>query len=117
MTQPTAPRARAALVGVALAIAVAVIGAASPAAAPAPASPRDLEVQMIGRINALRTGRHLRPLAEDRPDLTAMARAWAARMAHDGGISHRTDLTTAAPADWVRVGENVGVGGSIASLH
>ena len=38
-------------------------------------------------------------------------------MAREGGISHRTNLTTAAPADWVRIGENVGVGGSIAALH
>jgi uncharacterized protein YkwD len=81
------------------------------------AAPRELEVELIGRINALRTSEHLPPLREDRPDLTEMARSWAAQMAKDGGISHRTDLTTAAPADWVHVGENVGVGGTVASLH
>jgi uncharacterized protein YkwD len=72
---------------------------------------------MIGRINALRADEHLRPLAEDRPDLTAMARSWSASMAQDQGISHRRDLTAAAPDDWLRVGENVGVGDSIATLH
>jgi uncharacterized protein YkwD len=72
---------------------------------------------MIGRINALRRTEHLRPLAEDRPELTAVARAWAAAMAQAGGISHRPDLTTAAPADWMHLGENVGVGRSIPSIH
>ena len=80
-------------------------------------SPREVEIELIERVNALRIAEHLRPLAEDRPDLTTMARSWAASMAQDGGISHRRDLTTAAPADWTKVGENVGVGDSIATLH
>ena len=140
MTQTGTTRWRAAIVGASVAIAAfagfaawaptsasstaAAAAAAAPGSAmqaqPVPrpqASPRELEVELIGRINALRTSEHLPALREDRPDLTEMARSWAAHMAEDGGISHRTDLTTAAPADWVRVGENVGEGGSIAALH
>jgi uncharacterized protein YkwD len=56
-------------------------------------------------------------MAEDRPDLTAMARQWAGRIADDGHISHRPDLREAAPADWLKIGENVGVGYSAQQLH
>src|SRR5687768_1205528 len=93
-------------------VVIVVIGAAwlgrvpAPASAatavPDPADERAIEVELISRINELREDEGLRPLAEDRPDLTAMARSWSEAMARDGGISHRRDLTTAAPADWVR---------------
>jgi uncharacterized protein YkwD len=101
------------------AICIASIGwwGAEAAGAVVPSEERAIEVELIARINALRDDKGLRALAEDRPDLTAMARSWSEAMADDGGISHRTDLTTAAPADWVRIGENVGVGGSARALH
>ena len=108
-------------------VAIVVIGAAwlgwfpAPAAAatsaPDPGDERAMELELIARINELREDEGLPPLAENRPDLTAMARSWADAMARDGGISHRRDLTNAAPADWVRIGENVGVGASVAALH
>jgi uncharacterized protein YkwD len=122
MTDASRRWVRSLLVGALVASAVFAGFGASPAAAapsgpPTARSPRELEVDMIGRINALRRREHLRPLVEDRPELTGLARAWAASMARDGGISHRPDLMTAAPADWMHLGENVGVGQSIASLH
>ena len=100
-------------------ICIASIGwwGAEAAGAVVPSEERAIEVELIDRINALREDKGLPALAEDRPDLTAMARSWSVAMAEDGGISHRTDLTTAAPADWVRIGENVGVGGSAGALH
>jgi uncharacterized protein YkwD len=128
MTEPMRRTLRTAVVAASIAVAVfaglggswgsAPASAAPRTAAAAPlASPRELEVELIGRINDLRSSKGLRPLVEDRADLTELARSWSAAMARDGGISHRPDLTTAAPADWVHIGENVGVGGSIAALH
>ncbi len=67
--------------------------------------------------NEHRSALGLPALSEDRADLTALARAWSASMADAGAISHRRDLEAAAPADWLRIGENVGVGYSARQLH
>jgi uncharacterized protein YkwD len=93
-----------------------VASPATPAPAPVP-SARSVEVDLLRLTNELRSARGLRPLAEDRPDLTAMARDWTTRMVADGAISHRPDLEAAGPSDWVRLGENVGVGHSARQLH
>ena len=87
------------------------------APAPAPIDPREVEVELLRLTNELRAERGLPALAEDRADLTAMAREWAATMAEAGEISHRPDLEAAGPADWVRLGENVGVGHGAGELH
>jgi hypothetical protein len=48
---------------------------------------------------------------------TRVARAHAAEMADRGSIYHRTDLRAGMPTCWSRIGENVGVGGNVATLH
>lgn len=98
--------------------AAAAAGSITPVApAPAPIDPREVEVELLRLTNELRAERGLPALAEDRTDLTVMAREWAAVMADAGGISHRPDLEAAGPADWVRLGENVGVGHDARQLH
>jgi uncharacterized protein YkwD len=48
--------------------------------------------------------------------LTTKAQAWAQHMAREGRLSH-SNLRDGAPAGWRALAENVGVGGSITSVH
>src|SRR5438067_8092482 len=66
-------------------------------------------------VNASRATAGAGPLAES-PELDAMARAQAARMAARGEIYHNPNLASDATASglhWLRVGENVGDGPDI----
>ena len=74
------------------------------------------EGDFIARLNNLRASQGLSTLAVDQR-LTDMARAWSAQMAAAGAISHNPALTTQAPSDWIKLGENVGVGPTVESLH
>src|SRR5205085_936164 len=49
-------------------------------------------------------------------NLVAKARDWAATMAAGGRIWHST-LSDGITADWQKLGENVGMGGSVDGLH
>ena len=83
----------------------------------ATASPEELEQDFVLRLNELRAAKGLSALEVDEA-LTEVARDWALSMSADGHISHRTDLASVAPhPDWVRIGENVGVGASVEQLH
>lgn len=77
---------------------VQVVGGLSRVPAPPPASPRpvapaptslltSLEQNVLDEINAYRRGKGLRALAPDKC-LTEAARAWSAKMARAGGLSH-----------------------------
>lgn len=48
--------------------------------------------------------------------LQTKAAAWAGSMAATGSISH-SDLALGIAVDWLRLGENVGVGGAVEALH
>ena len=74
------------------------------------------ESEFVARINDLRASHGVGPL-EAHSRLTQMGRDWSLNMALADGISHNPALAAWAPADWTRLGENVGVGGSVASLH
>ena len=70
-------------------------------------------------VNASRATNGAGPLAES-PELDVMARAQAARMAARGEIYHNPNLgsdATASGLHWLRVGENVGVGPDIPTIH
>jgi uncharacterized protein YkwD len=77
--------------------------------------PLAAEGDFVARINQLRTSRGLGPLTVD-PQLTAVAREWAATMAAQGRIFHASDLSRGVSADWQKLGENVGVGSDVAGL-
>ncbi|MDQ3945575.1 MAG: CAP domain-containing protein, partial [Actinomycetota bacterium] len=94
---------------VALAVAVAMLPQA------ASADTVSDETAFVARINELRAGKGL-PGLEVHPNLTGKARGWAATMGTAGRIWHST-LSDGITADWRKLGENVGMGGSVEALH
>lgn len=74
------------------------------------------EMAFVAKLNQLRAA-HGQPALATRGELFDTARAWSARMAAAGSISHNPDLAHQAPSNWARLGENVGVGMDVQSLH
>lgn len=77
-------------------------------------SPKD-ERTYIANINSIREANGMRPLALDK-NMRAAAREWTAWMADNATLQHADDIVTGAPSDWLKVGENVGRGGSVDSV-
>ena len=73
------------------------------------------ESTFVARINDLRAARGLAALRVD-AGLTGKARAWALTMAAQNRIWHSA-LSDGISADWQKLGENVGMGGSVDGLH
>jgi hypothetical protein len=73
------------------------------------------EAAFVAKINELRAGKGLGPLQVN-ANLVAKARAWSVGMAAAGKIWHST-LSDGVTEDWKKLGENVGMGGSVAGLH
>ena len=73
------------------------------------------EASFVAKINDLRAGKGL-PALQVNANLVAKARGWAAGMAAAGRIWHST-LSDGITADWQKLGENVGMGGSVDGLH
>lgn len=74
------------------------------------------EAAFVARINALRTSKGLGTLRVD-GELTAIARGWAAHMASAGSIAHNPNFSKQVTANWAKLGENVGMGPDVDSLH
>ena len=73
------------------------------------------EAALVATINHLRAGTGLAALQVNE-DLVAKARAWSAEMASAGEIRHST-LSDGITEDWKKLGENVGMGGSVDRIH
>jgi hypothetical protein len=73
------------------------------------------EAAFVTKINELRASKGL-PALVVHENLVAKARSWAATMAAAGKIWHST-LSDGITADWKKLGENVGMGGSVDGLH
>jgi hypothetical protein len=73
------------------------------------------EANFVSQINSLRATKGLPALAVD-AGLTTKARAWAQTMADQNRIWH-SSLADGITADWQRLGENVGMGGTVDALH
>ena len=73
------------------------------------------EALFVAKINDLRASKGLGPLQVN-ANLVAKAREWSARMAAAGRIWHST-LSDGITEDWRKLGENVGMGGSVDGLH
>jgi hypothetical protein len=73
------------------------------------------EATFVAKINDLRASKGLAPLQAN-ANLVAKARAWSAGMADAGRIWHST-LSDGVTEDWRKLGENVGMGGSVDGLH
>ena len=73
------------------------------------------EATFVAKINDLRAGLGVAPLQVN-ANLVSKARAWSAGMAAAGKIWHST-LSDGITEDWKKLGENVGMGGSVDGLH
>jgi cysteine-rich secretory family protein len=73
------------------------------------------EAAFVAKINELRASKGLGPLQVN-ANLVAKARAWSAGMAGAGRIWHST-LSDGVTEDWKKLGENVGMGGSVDGIH
>lgn len=73
------------------------------------------EASFVAQINALRATRGA-PALEIDAGLTAKARSWAGTMAGRNAISH-SSLADGITAQWQKLGENVGMGGTVEALE
>ncbi|MDJ0663257.1 MAG: CAP domain-containing protein [Acidimicrobiia bacterium] len=73
------------------------------------------EGDSLALLNAERRAAGLAPLTMH-ADLIDDAHAWTLHMQGQGSLSHNPNLA-AVSANWVKLGENVGRGSSIAALH
>ena len=88
---------------------------AVPAPAQASGSAGDHEAEFVERTNAERSSRGVSKLRVA-SDLTDVARRHSAKMARESNLHHNPNLGSDV-SGWSRVGENVGRGGSVSSLH
>ncbi|HVE45398.1 MAG TPA: CAP domain-containing protein [Acidimicrobiales bacterium] len=93
-----------------------VLSGATALAGPAAADTGSDEMAFVQKLNELRAAHGLSALGT-KGELFEVARRWSGRMAAAGGISHNPDLAGQAPANWARLGENVGIGPSVQALH
>jgi hypothetical protein len=103
----------------AIVIFIALLGLVAPLAAGAHAasgSTASMESDFVARINSLRASKGLAPLVVD-SELTSIGRRWAGKMAAAGAISHNANFPNEVTADWVKLGENVGKGPDVGSIH
>lgn len=106
------------VVSLAVSVLLVLTGALSAGVVTAPsanAASASAESGFISRINASRAAAG-RPAYAVSADLTAVARAWAASMARSNNLRHNPRLASQVRG-WRYVGENVGVGGTVSSLH
>jgi hypothetical protein len=82
---------------------------------PARAADASAEADFVARINQVRAGRGLPALAVHSV-LVAKARAWADHMAATGCVCH-SNLPDGVTVRWSKLGENVGRGPSVTSIH
>src|SRR4051794_36579246 len=73
------------------------------------------EADFTNRVNGLRASVGRAPLGTH-PVLTAKAENWAAHMAATGCLCH-SNLPDGVSVSWSKLGENIGRGPSVASLH
>ena len=92
-----------------------VVGAAPAAAASGAVSP-DAEQQFIDAVNRERASRGAGAVALD-GELTDVARGWSNHLAAEERLTHNPDLPNQVEADWEKLAENVGTGGSVNVIH
>ncbi len=71
--------------------------------------------QVIALVNASRAASGLAPLREH-PVLSLKADAWARHLRDICDLEH-SKLSDGAPDEWLKLGENVGYGGTISQIH
>jgi hypothetical protein len=73
------------------------------------------EQDFLNRTNSLRSSLGL-PALRSNSELLAKARSWSQTQATSGSIFHST-LTSGVTQNWHRLGENVGMGPDVGSIH
>ena len=74
------------------------------------------EATFVSLINASRAASGMGALVMD-PSLSDIARGHSSQMATAGNIFHTADLAHATPGGWQTLGENVGMGPRVDTLH
>jgi len=110
-------RVRALIVGVLATLLTwgAVVPTAAPVGAQAGAWGEAEEQEFVRLVNELRSSQGLPTLAVDL-ELTLQARIWSTTMRDRGDIFHSSDLGAGISSNWRKLGENVGVGGTVRAL-
>jgi uncharacterized protein YkwD len=93
--------------------------ASSAQVASATIDPAAAEAQFLSLLNGARGAAGLGGLVSN-PAIVGQARTWSSRMANTGVLAHDRGLVAqmnASVPTWTRVGENVGYGWSVPSLH
>ena len=98
-----------------LVVATMVVGSAIFAASPAHGLTSH-ESGFLSLTNRERASRGISTLSVA-GDLTSLARAHSRRMAEDRAIYHRSSLSSGVDGNWRKLGENVGRGPSVRSIH
>jgi hypothetical protein len=73
------------------------------------------EAQFVALVNQARAAVGVAPLKVD-AELTALARAHTQEMANAGTIFHANPISAGVTAPWLKLGENVGTGPSVAPV-
>jgi hypothetical protein len=92
-----------------------MLSTALPLTSSAAVDPVSAENQFVNLINGERTSRGLTPLATN-PDLVAAARSQADAIRDAGSLYHNPNLGSVTTG-WLKLGENVGYGGTVSGLH
>ncbi len=71
---------------------------------------------LVTKLNQLRAQQGLPPLTVD-AELTGIGQRWAQHMAQNGTLAHNPDFSAQVTQQWLKLGENVGTGGSADSIH
>jgi hypothetical protein len=102
--------------GLLLGIALLTPALSTALATAAHADPGSEEAQFVALTNQLRVSHGLNPLAVS-GTLVSVARPWSSNMAAAGAISHNMNLPNEVSLAWEKLGENVGVGGTVDSIQ
>lgn len=86
-----------------------------PVAASTSTADPGIEQDFINRINQLRASKGLQQLQVD-AELTAIGRRWADHMSRNG-LAHNPNFKNEVKQNWALLGENVGKGPDVPSIH
>jgi len=98
-----------------LIVALAAVATLQWLGAPAAGATPGEDARLLGLVNSVRAGSGLPPVTAD-ASLASVASGWASSMASAGALSHNGSLTTSV-SGWSKLGETVGRGGTIESVH
>lgn len=103
------------ILAVALVISAVLVGRSVAPAAADPGNPAADEAEFVALINQARANAGRAPL-QPNGQLSSLARSHAQAMANQGRIFHANPISAGVTANWLKLGENVGTGPSVAPV-